>query len=133
MENNSYMNKIILINIVYMYKQINGKIPTLKKIEDIISKIGIKIDQIFIKKFLEKLQKIDFKMTEINGRKKIEFIKKQKPIIIYKNSLLQNNISNNIDMQKKEIVSKEKEDLEDIDIYRPYSDTEDVLPDLFDD
>lgn len=132
MEDNSFKTKMILINLVYMYKQINGDIPTLKKMEDIISKIDIEIKHDYIKNFLEKLQKINFEEAEVNGRKRIDFIKKQKPIIVYKATSSSQIINNDINIGKKETNILKKEEASDVDVYRSQSDTEDVLPDLFD-
>uniref|UniRef100_A0A6V3KGM2 Uncharacterized protein n=1 Tax=Lotharella globosa TaxID=91324 RepID=A0A6V3KGM2_9EUKA len=133
MENNAYMNKIILLNLVYMYKQINGTMPSLKKMKDIIEKIGIKINHNDIENFLKKLQDINFDEAEMNGRKKMELIKKEKPIVIYKTVTLEKNENNEANTQKKELVTETNEETTNTDIYQPYSDTEDVLPDLFDD
>lgn len=130
MVDNFFMNKMILVNLVYMYKQINGEIPPLKKLEDIISKINVEIDQNYVKDFLEKLQKIDFQEAELNGRKQIEFIKKQKPIILYKPLTIE---QINLNTEKKETISDKKEKVETEEDNHSYSGSEDLLPDLFDD
>jgi len=133
MENNAYMNKIILLNLVYMYKDIKKTIPSLKKMKIILKNIGIKINHNDIENFLKKLQDINFDEAEMNGRKKMELIKKEKPIVIYKTVTLEKNENNEANTQKKELVTETNEETTNTDIYQPYSDTEDVLPDLFDD
>nr|BAS01690.1 hypothetical protein [Lotharella vacuolata] len=119
MSNNLFMNKMILINLVYMYKQINGKIPSLYDIKRSISKINVEIDDCYIKKFLENLQKINFNEAEVNGRKRIEFIKKQKPLVQFINFLPNKNNENEPSVEKKE----KKEEVKN-DSYHSYSDTE---------
>mmetsp|Transcript_16755 Transcript_16755/g.33863 ORF Transcript_16755/g.33863 Transcript_16755/m.33863 type:complete len:134 (-) Transcript_16755:156-557(-) len=133
MENNAYMNKIILLNLVNMYKDIKKTIPSLKKTKIILKNIGIKINHNDIENFLKKLQDINFDEAEMNGRKKMELIKKEKPIVIYKTVTLEKNENNEANTQKKELVTETNEETTNTDIYQPYSDTEDVLPDLFDD
>jgi len=133
MENNAYMNKIILLNLVNMYKDIKKTIPSLKKMKIILKNIGIKINHNDIENFLKKLQDINFDEAEMNGRKKMELIKKEKPIVIYKTVTLEKNENNEANTQKKELVTETNEETTNTDIYQPYSDTEDVLPDLFDD
>jgi len=82
MENNAYMNKIILLNLVYMYKDIKKTIPSLKKMKIILKNIGIKINHNDIENFLKKLQDINFDEAEMNGRKKDRQKNKSRCLVI---------------------------------------------------
>ena len=65
--------------------------PSLKKIQDITSKMGIKIDSFHIKNFFERLQNINFEEIGPNDKKQDDSTKKEKSIIIHKTSLLNKN------------------------------------------
>jgi len=82
MENNAYMNKIILLNLVNMYKDIKKTIPSLKKMKIILKNIGIKINHNDIENFLKKLQDINFDEAEMNGRKKDRQKNKSRCLVI---------------------------------------------------
>lgn len=90
--------------------------------QDFLLITNIKIDNFFMNDFLENLQKINFREAEVNGRERIEFIKKQTPPVqFYASPTIKDNISTDVTYKKKDEVKKDDTN---VDYYQSNSDTE---------